>query len=287
MSTRERQLWGSASHERAVEEFYGWGVDDFADFHNGYLNFGLWEEGINDYLAAAENMVHRMGASLRMDERSRLLDVGCGMGTQDVYLLRTFNPQKIDALDVTWKHIQLAGKRVAEAGFADRVQFHHGTATQMPFADHSFTHLLSIEAPEHFRTREMFFREALRVLEPGGTISLADYTLKRPPRNLLERSIVVAARKLWKVPQENIVTTEEYRQIMERNGFVDIEVEEVGELTIPGYYFEQRRPEVIRELTRIRGFVAGRLGSIIDHVLYKAYRMGLVEYIFVRAKTPA
>jgi hypothetical protein len=64
-------------------------------------------------------------------------------------------------------------------------------------------------------------------------------------------------------------------------------VEEVGRLTIPGYYREQRRPETIRELTRIRGVMAGRLGWVIDVAVLKAYEMGLMEYVFVRAEKPA
>lgn len=80
-----------------VEKFYGWGVENYGDFHGGYLNFGLWEEGSGDYLGAAENIVRRMGALLGLDGESRLLDVGRGMGAQDVYLQREFGPRSIKA----------------------------------------------------------------------------------------------------------------------------------------------------------------------------------------------
>lgn len=269
-----------------MEKFYGWGVEDFGDFHGGYLNFGLWEEGINDYLRAAENMVRRMGTLLGLDGESRLLDVGCGMGAQDIHLQREFEPRSINALDVTWPHIEHARRRAREAGCEDRVRFHHGTATSLPFPDESFTHILSIEAPEHFDTRDDFIREAHRVLAPGGTAAFADYTLKREPRNLIEKLVVEAARSLWKVPRVNVITSDMYREQMLRAGFTNVEVKEVGALTIPGYYREQRRPEAIHELTKIRGFVAGRLGWVIDFAVLKAYEMGLMEYVFVRAEKP-
>lgn len=287
MVASQRQSWSEQSHEQKVEKFYGWGVENYGDFHGGYLNFGLWEDGVGDYLGAAENMVRRMGTLLGLGGGSRLLDVGCGMGSQDIYLLKEFGPQGIDALDVTWPHVEHARRRAREAGCEARVRFHHGTATSIPFPEESFTHVLSIEAPEHFDTREDFLREAYRVLEPGGVAAFADYTLKRPPRNALERFVVEAARSLWKVPRVNVITSEAYREALGRTGFANVEVEEVGRLTIPGYYREQRRPETIRELTKIRGVVAGRLGWFIDIAVLKAYEMGLMEYVFVRAEKPA
>jgi len=287
MSAGERSPWSERSHESRVERFYGWGVETFGDYHGGYLNFGLWEGGNTDYLVAAENMVRHVGELAGLDARSRLLDVGPGMGSQDLFLLKTFDPQSIDALDVTWPHIVIARKRVAEAGRDDRIRFHHGTATRMPFEDASFTHVMSIEAPEHFDTREDFFRESFRVLEPGGRIAIADYVLKREPRNAFERSVVGAASRLWKVPRVNVHTSDVYAEKMRRCGFENVEISEVGKLTIPGYYAEQRRPETIRQLTEIRGFVAGRLGWVIDILVLKSYEMGLMEYIFVRAEKPA
>jgi ubiquinone/menaquinone biosynthesis C-methylase UbiE len=285
-SATARKFWSKQSHERAVEDFYSHGAEKYGDSHKGYLNFGLWEDGITNYIEAAENLVRRMGTLMGLRPGCRLLDVGCGMGTQDLFLFRAFGPLEIDAVDVTWKHIEHGLRRACEHNCDDMVRFHHGSAVKLPFPNNSFTNAMSIEGAEHFNTREDFFREAHRVLVPGGVMALADYTMKRPPLNPLEKLIVEGARALWKIPKSNADSKESYQRKLERNGFRKVTIQEVGALTYPGYYFEQISPEWRREVTRIRGFVGGKLGLIVDIAAYRAYKMGLAEYVLVRAEKP-
>lgn len=282
MSKAERKLWSVSAHERKVEKLYGGGAENYFDWHNNYLNFGLWENGNTDYNTAAENLVHRMGTILGLNENSKLLDVAPGMGTQDVYFLENFGPLSIDGLDVTWKHIEHSRRRASEAGAEGRLRFHHGTAIDIPFPDESFTHVLSIEGPEHFDTREKFLHEASRVLQPGGVIAMSDYIVKNPARNLFQKLVIAVARRLWQVPRANIYDANVYRQKMQEAGFDKIEIEEVGASVIPGYYFEQMRPESIRAITRIRGFALARLGLLLDVTVYRGFTMGLLEYVLVR-----
>ena len=284
MSETDRKSWGANAHERKVENLYAGGVENYLDHHNGYLNFGLWEDGIADYVSAAENLVHRMGTLLGLNETSKLLDVAPGMGTQDIYLSQNFSPHSIDGLDVTWGHIEHGRRRALEAHIEDRVRFHHGTATQIPFPDSSFTHILSIEGPEHFDTREKFLHEARRVLQPGGVIAMADFIVKRYPRNPLERIVAEAARKLWQVPRANVYTAEVYSEKMRAAGFEKVEIKETGALVIPGYYFEQMRPETIQAISRIRGFILARLSLLLDIAVYRGFTMGLLEYVLVRGE---
>lgn len=282
MSQSERKRWSASAHERKVENLYAGGVENYVGWHDGYLNFGLWENGNTDYVKAAQNLVYRMGRLLGLNGDSKLLDVAPGMGTQDIYLLENFAPQSIDGLDVTWKHIEHGRRRAREANAEGRVRFHHGTAIELPFSDNNFTHVLSIEGPEHFDTREKFLREAHRVLQPGGVIAMADFIVKNPPRNPFEKLVAEAARKLWQVPRANVYSGEVYRQKMEAAGFEQVTIEEIGASVIPGYYFEQMRPESIRAITKIRGFALARLGLLLDVAVYRGFTMGLLEYVLVR-----
>lgn len=279
-----RIAWPKKSHEKRVEGFFRRGAEHFKEFHNGYLNFGLWEKGISEYVAAAENLVRRMGALLGLNKESHLLDVACGTGTQDILLHRTFQPASIDAVDVTWKHIEHGIRRAREADIENRVCFRHGTATDLPFPENYFTHVMSIEGPEQFDTREDFFKEAYRVLQPGGVLGLADYTVKRQPKNWMERFVVKAACVFGGVPKENVDTLKTYEEKLMRSGFRNVALQEIGALTIPGYYFEQRRPEVRRQVRKIRGLMGDYIGQFMDIALYRGFQRGLLEYVLVRAE---
>ena len=272
------------THEGAVERFYARGVHGRTDIHRGYLNFGYWEDGNDDYVSAAETLVRRIGTLAGLAAGSRLLDVGCGHGTQDIQLYREFGPLEVDALDVTRQHVE-SGRRQARAhGVEDAVRFHHGSATDLPFEPETFTHCIGIEGPVHFLTRRRFFEDAARVLRPGGVLALADYLLTRSPATALERTIFRAGCALWHVPRENVYGPEEYRRHLEDAGFRAVAIEHVGARTFPGYYREQQRPAFRREMVRLQGVLLGRLGHIVNVAAYKAYELGLCDYVLVRAE---
>ena len=83
--------WAPGTHERRVESFYSRGADSFGECHGGYLNFGLWDEGVRDYVAAAENLIHRLAGWGAIGPDAQVLDVGCGFGPQDIYLAQNWD----------------------------------------------------------------------------------------------------------------------------------------------------------------------------------------------------
>lgn len=118
-------------------------------------------------------------------------------------------------------------------------------------------------------------------------MALAEYVVGRPPRNPLERLLFDAARALWRVPRQNVWTVEEYRRQLVAAGFVHPTLDCVGVLMFPGFYAEQRRPAFRGEMERLQGRLLARAGAVVGFAANWAYDAGLVDYVLVRAETPA
>ena len=271
-------------HERWIDRMYGHGDGSIGDSHRGYLNFGLWDDGIADYGDAAENLVAALGARLGLAPGARVVDIACGRGVQDFFLLRRFGALTIDAVDLTARNVEHGRRQAASHTGPGTVRFHRGSATRLPFADATFTHAISVEAAFHFDTREAFAREVARVLEPGGRLAIADIVLARAPRSRGERALLGAACRLWRIPRANLVDEAGYRAMLARQGFTIERVDRVADRTFPGYYRAQRQPARRRELVAARGRLGAAVGALLDGAANRVFATGLLEYLLVGAR---
>ncbi|MEK7642952.1 MAG: methyltransferase domain-containing protein [Patescibacteria group bacterium] len=288
---RGRRTWSIKSHEHAVEQFYGAGIQHYHNFNRGHLGFGYDLVGCPDadYLERAENLVRQIVDPLGLTSSSKLLSIGFGNGAPECQVYWEYRPARLIGYDVTYVHVKRARERAQRQRIPEtRVAFNHGTGTHLPLQDHSMTHAMSIEVPEHINTREEFLREMYRVLAPSGRISFSDFALMRDPRGTLEQWAVNFGAKVWQVPRANIYGPDTLRAIMEQIGFCNIEIRYVGEYVIPGYYRNHRRLEMMIGAARVRGFWKGIVGGyIIDRAVYSIFKAGLCEYIIVTADKPS
>jgi SAM-dependent methyltransferase len=270
------------THEARVERFYARGVERYGTFHANYLNFGLWLPGVTDYVAASEALLARVAHGIGLGSGSLLLDVGCGMGSQDRFFAERFGCRAIEGVDLTPAHVDVARARNAHP----RVTYRVGNACHLPFPDDTFTHAISIEGIVHFDTRAAFLREARRVLRPDGALGVSDFVLCRPLRGRVERLLLRFGAWAWRVPMANAWTVPVYERELRAAGFEQVDVDVVSDAVIPGYVAEQARPPVRREVYAIRGQLLGRLGVLLDVLVLQLYRRGVLGYVVASARTP-
>jgi ubiquinone/menaquinone biosynthesis C-methylase UbiE len=145
-----------------------------------------------------------------------ILDIGCGTGSFIVILKRLYPAVQVVGLDPDAKALRRAESKIKRAGIS--VQLDRGFADQLPYQTDSFDRVFSsfmfhhLEQPE----KEKTLREVSRVLKPGGSFHLLDFTTDHGTKGFLARFVHSHA-----MMKDN--TDERLLQLMNEGGFTSAE----------------------------------------------------------------
>ncbi|SDT17210.1 class I SAM-dependent methyltransferase [Microlunatus soli] len=136
-----------------------------------------WLMRFYDPLAVAVGMGRRYRRLVELAELTpgqRLLDVGCGTGTVLQTVARTVPGLDLAGLDPDRRALARAARKLRRAQANSTLI--HGYADRLPFEDGSLDRIVSSLALHHLQAadRERFAAEALRVLRPGGTVTVLE-----------------------------------------------------------------------------------------------------------------
>ncbi len=103
----------------------------------------------------------------------RVLDIGCGIGGPARWIAAKFGCH-VTGIDLTAAFIRAAEELNAATGLADRVRVLQANALTLPFASDSFDRAYSQNVVMNIADKAGFYREAHRVLKPGGILALSN-----------------------------------------------------------------------------------------------------------------
>lgn len=112
----------------------------------------------------------------KINPNHKILDVGCGTGTLAVQLKQRYPGAQVVGLDPDPKALRRARAKTQRAGVS--VALDQGFADELPYQADSFDRVFSSFMFHHLdgRERERTLKEILRVLRPGGSFHLVDFT---------------------------------------------------------------------------------------------------------------
>lgn len=153
-----------------------------------------------------------LAAALALQQGSRLLDIGCGIGGAARYLAETFGCT-VTGVDLTYEYCRAAANLGSLAGFSGRTVFLQGDATRLPFGDASFDCVWTVHTAMNIPDKEQLYGEIHRVLKPGG--ELAIYDILAGSGGEIHTPVPWARES----GQSQLVTPEELRQLLADAGF--------------------------------------------------------------------
>jgi sarcosine/dimethylglycine N-methyltransferase len=178
---------GQSFTEEDVEKFFDQTTQTYLDFWDseGVLHTGYFlGEDDTDYRAAAKRTSDVVADDAGITADSYVLDVGCGCGPFLIYLAERFNCRG-EGLDLSIERINFARQQLTGDRAGLNVNFTHGSATNMPYEDNTFSHVVSQDSmcliPDKARTHS----EVFRVLRPGGIFAFSDFL--QPKQDISER----------------------------------------------------------------------------------------------------
>jgi SAM-dependent methyltransferase len=241
-----------------------------------HFHWGLFDDPDLDdpsplqYYAAAVALTERVLAAGEVADGTRVLDVGCGFGGTLDHIRQHHTGCQLTGINIDERQLRRA-RELLDA--PDELRFVTADGCTLPVAGASIDHVVALECIFHFPSRKGFFKEAARVLRPGGTLVLTDFLA--PPGTLRRIALRMDEAGLgddsWYGYMARPRSPESYERLGRLLGLDLLVCENVTHRTLPTYsalrtlYGVTDKPDGIRAVAGLEEL--SRAGILGYHVL--------------------
>jgi ubiquinone/menaquinone biosynthesis C-methylase UbiE len=206
------------------------------------MHWGYWDNPKLSLISCEEfvnassrlNEVFLSFADFRSGET--VIDVGCGFGGTIQSIDKKNKHLKIFGINIDRRQIERAENSISPKSEND-IKFLLSDACNLPFDNESVDTILALESIFHIKDRELFFKEAKRVLKIGGKLIFTDFipnTILLPTTNLISKNSSLSGffGDIYATYSEH-----DYQDLARRIGFTSKVNLDITENTLPTYSF--------------------------------------------------
>jgi tocopherol O-methyltransferase len=220
-----------------TEAIVGYYDETWLDYRILWLNkdnlavhFGYTDDSTRSHTDALKNMNRVLADRVQIQPGERVLDAGCGVGGSSLWLA-TERGAEVVGITLAARQAAMARSNALRRGVTDRVQFQVADFTATPFPDASFDVVWAVESMCHAPRKAAFYREAARLLRPGGRVVVADFVRAARPLDSTGERLLHEWLDGWAVP--DIDTPGEHLEHLASAGFAEPRLDDVTTHTRP------------------------------------------------------
>jgi SAM-dependent methyltransferase len=177
-------------------------------------------EGLPEDMVAASFGCGNPTLLAQLNPGEVVLDLGSGAGLDVLLSAKRVGPQgKAYGLDMTDEMLAVARGNQIRSGL-DNVEFLKGHIENIPLPNDTVDVIISNCVINLSADKDQVFKEAYRVLKPGGRMAVADIVLTKPLPLAIQQDLMA-----WAGCIAGALMMDEYRQKLALAGFNDIELE--------------------------------------------------------------
>jgi cyclopropane fatty-acyl-phospholipid synthase-like methyltransferase len=197
------------------------------------VHFGYTNEITDDHADSLLNMNRVLADRVGIRKGERVLDAGCGIGGSSFWLAQQRGAQVVGITPVG-SQVALAWRFAARRKLTQDVHFEQVDYTHTRFPNGSFDVVWALESLCHAQDKAAFYREAARLLRPGGRLVVAEYMRTARPFGAPGERLLHKWLDGWAIP--DLDTPDEHRSSMSTSGFSDIRIDDVTTHTRPSLH---------------------------------------------------